>query len=377
MSFLWVFMVYVLNYKIVTTSPDAIPFSAHETLAKNIAYDLSEKPKNIILFIADGMGFTHLTLAMQTEQSREAALIWQKFDTQGWHDTRSFYGPLTDSGASATAMATGEPTLNGVIGLDYKGNILSNIMELASRQEYATGIVTDSYIWDATPAAFASHTASRENAKDILTQIASSKLDLIFGELEDLGEDEVPDKEETFNILRERFYVIEDSLDGREITTAAKPVALLFSEDQIQDLNSSPNLKEMTAEALTILTEKDIPFLLLVESEEIDTASHKNDSERVLKGLRTIEETLSLLLDFSSKNEETLLVFTSDHETGGLAVVSKDDDYPDMQLIWSTTEHSTAVVPILSYGPGAEHFSELHRNWQIGNLLKDLISKKE
>jgi len=153
MSLLWAFMVYVFNYKIVTTSSAAIPFRAHKTLEKNVANDLGQKPKNIILFIADGMGFTHLTLAMHTEQSKETALIWQKFNTQGWHDARSYYGPLTDSGASATAMATGEPTLNGVIGLDHKGSVLSNIMELASRQEYATGIVTDSYIWDATPAA--------------------------------------------------------------------------------------------------------------------------------------------------------------------------------------------------------------------------------
>ena len=68
------------------------------------------KPKNIILFVADGMGFSHLSLAMHTLQSENVPSVWHEFDVKGWHDTKSTYGPLTDSGASATAMATGTAT---------------------------------------------------------------------------------------------------------------------------------------------------------------------------------------------------------------------------------------------------------------------------
>jgi alkaline phosphatase len=62
------------------------------------------KPKNIIVFIVDGMGFGHLSLALKTHQSENTASVWNEFDVKGWRDARSVYGPLTDSEASATAM---------------------------------------------------------------------------------------------------------------------------------------------------------------------------------------------------------------------------------------------------------------------------------
>ena len=108
----------------------------------------------------------------------------------------------------------------------------------------------------------------------------------------------------------------------------------------------------------------------------MDAASHKNDSERVLKGLKSIQETLARILSFSEKDGETLVIFTSDHETGGLAAVADFGDYPNMQMIWSTRDHSASVVPILAKGPGAKYFADVKRNWQIGSLLKGLISSK-
>jgi alkaline phosphatase len=313
-------------------------------------------------------------LALLTQQSEETSSVWQGFEVKGWHDSRSSYGPLTDSGASATAMATGTTTFFEVIGQDDKGNNLENIMEFATRNNYSTGIVTDSYIWDATPAAFIAHTKSRDNAKEILVQIASSELDLIFGELEDLGEDDVPNYEATVEILNQRFHLLDKSLELPGNDSNKKPLAAIYAEDEVQDLDSDPNLTRLTTVALNHFGSKDQPFLLLVESEEMDSKSHKNDSEGVLNGLKSIQETLSHILDFSKTNGETLVIFTSDHETGGLVVVS-DKNYPDMQLVWSTKNHTASLVPLLATGPGAKYFSDIHRNWEIGNRLKKLIQQ--
>ena len=100
----------------------------------------------------------------------------------------------------------------------------------------------------------------------------------------------------------------------------------------------------------------------------------ENDSKRVLNGLKSIQETLSLVLNFSKVNGETLVVFTSDHETGGLAAVSDFDNYPKIQIKWSTKDHTAAVVPLFAIGPGAEYFANVHRNWEIGICIKKLIS---
>ena len=364
---------YVFNLRVIVTSSD-VDFSPAQHLPKAQLDSLSEKPKNIILFIADGMGFSHLSLALLTQQSEEMPSVWQEFGVKGWHDARSNYGPLTDSEASATAMATGTSTSFGHIGMDKDKNPLKNIFEVASDQQYATGIVTDSYIWDGTPAAFTAHTRNENNARDILSQIATSRLDLIFGELEDLGEDDVPEKEETVDILSRRFQLLNRSLEISNQDNISKPIAAIFDEDEIQDLNSSPNLTQLTDVALKYLSSQDKPFILLVECEEMDAASHNNDSKRVINGLKSIQETLSFVLNFSKMHGETLVVFTADHETGGLAAVADFDNYPKMQIRWSTKDHTAAVVPLFADGPGAEYFADIHRNWEIGKLLKELIS---
>ncbi len=364
---------YVLNLKIVKTSAKEIEFGPGQQSPLTYPNDSIQKPKNIIVFIADGMGFSHLSLAMLSGESADRPTVWQQFPVKGWHDTRSVYGPLTDSGASATAMATGKPTNFGVIGLDHEGNHVKNAMEVASENQYVTGIVTDSYIWDATPAAFVAHTESRENAREILTQMAASELDLIFGELEDLGEDEVPDLQTTMDILNERFHLLDRSLSlpGPEVDHQA--IAAIYEEDEVQDMNSTPNLKELTETALRYLSSKNTPFMLMVESEEMDSGSHSNDSKRIMRGLTSIEETIALLLAFAKEDGETLLVFTADHETGGLAAVSYRGLYPNMELVWSTRDHTAAVVPILAYGPGSNYFAQINRNWHIGQLLKEMI----
>lgn len=364
---------YAFNISVSIPSSD-IEFSPGQAINKINPEYFGEKPKNIIVFIADGMGFGHLSLALLTQQSENTPLVWQEFDVKGWHDARSAYGPLTDSEASATAMATGTSTSFGFIGLDQDGNALKSVFEVASAQQYATAIVTDSYIWDGTPAAFVAHTKSEDDAKDILTQIASSELDLLFGELEDLGEGDVPDEEESLNILSKRFHLLDKSLELPNHDSMSQPIAAIFAEDEVQDLNSSPNLTQLTDVALTYLSSQDKPFVLLVESEEMDAASHDNDSDRVINGLKAIQQTISLVLKFSEMQGQTLVIFTADHETGGLAAVADFGDYPNLQIRWSTKDHSAAVVPLFAKGPGAEYFADIHRNWEIGNRLKKLIS---
>ncbi len=356
----------------ISVPSDDIAFAPGEEQAQAMSKDEGQKPKNIIIFIADGMGFAHLSLSLLTERSENIPSVWQDFDVRGWHDARSAYGPLTDSEASATAMATGTSTNFGHIGIDKEGNRLQNVFELASANGFVTGIVTDSYIWDGTPAAFVAHTRNEDDARDILTQIAASELDLIFGELEDLGEGDVPERDGSLQILAKRFELLDASLklppDG-----LSKPIAAVFDEDEVQDLSSTPNLTQMVEVALGYMSAQSEPFVLLVESEEMDAASHENDSERVVKGLKSIQQTLASVLEFTKADQETLVVFTADHETGGMAVVADFDNYPNMQIRWSTKDHSAAVVPLYAKGPGAAVFADVSRNWQIGQKLKELF----
>lgn len=361
---------YFFKLRISAPSSD-IDFTPGEVVALPQADSIPQLPRHIIIFIADGMGFGHLSLAQLTQQDSLTVSVWDQFEVKGWHDARTIYGPLTDSGASATAIATGTPTWFGVVGMDEKGNVVENVFERATDLGYATGLVTDSYFWDATPAAFAAHTRSRDNSRDIMEQMAAGDLYVLFGELEDVGEEGNPEKDETMDILRRRFTLLDHSL---EIPAEAggKPIAAIFEEDEINDLDDHPNLPTLTKTALESLVETGRPFILMVESEEMDSASHRNDSDRVLTGLQVIQKTLELLMDFARIDGNTLLIFTADHETGGLSLMT-DRNYPSLQIRWSTRDHTAAVVPLYATGPGAELFAPVSRNWQIGQILKSLL----
>ena len=373
---LFVGLIFVLDLHISRPSRN-IAFSPGKETRFGPITDSIVQPENIILFIADGMGFGHLSLALMTQQAENISPVFDEFEIKGWHDSRSVYGPITDSEASATAMATGTSTNLGFIGLDKDRNPVQNVFELASQNGYTTAIVTDSYIWDGTPAAFVAHTDNEDDAGEILSQYVASDLDLIFGELEDLGQELVPTEEETIDLLSKRFRLLEDPLSLPEGDLTDRPVAALYQEDAIQDIASEPNLLTLTSLALEYVNGIDRPYILLVECEEMDSASHVNDFQRVLDGLKVIQQTLGVLLNYSKDHGNTLVLFTADHETGGLSVIADFNAYPDVQITWATRVHTAASVPLFATGPGAVYFRDVRRNRDIGQQLKRFITMAE
>ena len=297
----------------------------------------------------------------------------------GWHRSHPSRGFLIDSAASATALAIGAPTYYSAIGVDAEGAPRTTLFERATELGYRTGIVTDSYVWDATPASFVTHVPLRANssARSILRQLAGSSLEILIGELEDVGEEDVPEWGPSVEILQERFLVFGPELEHvdelRSAPALRSPVAAIFREDQISDLQSTPNLPTLTAAALDRLASDDRPFLLLVESEEPDSASHKRDLGRLLRGMEAIEATLAGLLDFAEESQDTLLVFTSDHETGGLALSIGDRTNSSLRALWATADHTGVSVPLLAYGPGSELFAGIHATWEVGRLLAEML----
>ncbi len=332
-------------------------------------------PRNLVLVIADGFGFAHLSAARTVLHGINGAAVWDRFESTGWQRTHPAAGFLTESAAAATALATGHPTGYESIGVDTEGRPLETLFEMAAAAGYATGDVTDSYVWDATPAAFITHSPQRgnDNAEGALRQLGESSLDILVGELEDVGEGEVPEWGPSIELLGARFEVLGPGGDDaliRRLGAAGPPIAAIFEEDQITDLGSTPALPELTAAALERLRSDGRPYLFLVESEESDSASHDRDFDRLLGGLEALEATLELVLDAAAEDGDTLVVFTSDHETGGLALGIADGRNMALEAIWATEDHTGSVVPVMAVGPGAAAFGGSRTNWEIGQLLR-------
>lgn len=352
----------------------AAPPPQHEAILP-----LAETPRNLVVFIADGLGFAHLSAARAALHGINGPAVWDRFSATGWQHTHPTSGFLTESAAAATALATGEPTSPGAIGVDAEGQPLETLFERATGLGYRTGVVTDSYVWDATPASFVTHNPRRTdaNAESALRQLGGSSLEILAGELEDVGQGAVPDWETSVELLSHRFEILGPEFSPvmlEAFQTSLSPSAAIFEEDQLSDLDSKPSLPVLASAALRRLSTTDRPFLLLIESEEPDSASHKADLDRLLRGMQAIEATLEILLDFAAENGETLLVFTSDHETGGLALTASGRN-SELRPIWSTTGHTGSPVPVFAIGPGSEAFAGIHTNWEIGRLLRRALQR--
>lgn len=337
---------------------------------------IAPTPKNVVVLVADGLGFAHLAAARAVLHGIDGAAAWDRFPATGWHRPHPVRGFLTDSAASATALATGAATNYGAIGVDHDGRPSSTLFERATELGYRTGIVTDSYVWDATPAAFVAKTPVRDNteAGRILEQLSSSSLELLVGELEDVGEGEVPSWDDSMQTLGAGFTVFGPSAAAAD--ELLRPdlqesrLAAIFEEDQLTDLQSTPNLPRLVQAALEKLSsDPERGFVLLVECEETDSASHAGNFGRLMAGMRSLEATIGVLLEFAAVRGDSLIVFTSDHETGGLTLGIDRNRNWLLRAKWSTTDHTGTVVPLLAYGPGAERFVGSHATWQVGRKL--------
>ena len=134
-------------------------------------------PKNIIVFIGDGMGVAHITAGKIVQ----GKLNLERFSVMGLVTTHSENNLITDSAAASTALATGHKTDNREIAVSADNKPLKTLFEYAQDLGKSTGIVVTSSVTHATPAAFMTHTADRSNHADIAEQIVNSGTDVLIG----------------------------------------------------------------------------------------------------------------------------------------------------------------------------------------------------
>jgi alkaline phosphatase len=339
------------------------------------AQDFERVPKNIVIFIADGMGYSHMTASNLVHHGIDGSSVWERFEHDGWHQPHLIDGLVTDSAASATAFSTGSMTTSETVALDADGKPMRTL-QLAKAQGYRTGIVTDSFLWDATPAAFIAHSRSRRDYSSIARQMAEAELDILYGEIRTDETDPFFRKDALISFFSKNYKIFEDVAQA----TAADPsanVAIMLPRDFAIKKEVGVTLLDLTRSAMARLRGSESGYVLIVESEEPDSASHRKDFARLMAGMRVIEDTAALLYDEAKQDGETLFIFTSDHETGGLALLGKLSDRKMLDPIWATTEHTANPVPIFAIGPGAERIVGLHTNHEIGKALHAMLEARK
>ena len=316
-----------------------------------------QKAKNIILFIGDGMGPNQVALAKFATGGPDHKLSFENFPITGIvynHSSDSLY---TDSAAAATTWATGVKTKNGYLAVDAEKKFLPTIPELLSTKGYKSGLVSTSSITHATLAAFYAHIDNRDKEKEIAKMLIDSDIDIALG-----------GGQEFFDVPPEDglFMIYDNTLLDSSLLNSKEQVIGLFAEDGFDRSPGTPTQLEMTQVALNFLKNKSqncAGFFLMSEGSQIDWAGHDNDAQYMLVEFADFDATVQAATDFAIKNQDTLILVTADHATGGLVLQRPKGS--NVRAQWTTGSHDLSPINIYAYGPGSELFSGVMDNTEI------------
>ncbi len=324
---------------------------------------------NIILMIGDGMGLTHISAGMYSLNNNTAL---ESFPFVGLVKTHSHNALVTDSAASGTAFACGEKTLNGTIGINPQNKKIKSILKHSKEKGYKTGIIATSTIVHATPASFYANVLSRNQYEDIALQLSQSDVDFFIGG----GRDYFTRRKDKRNLIEEMsshefVYSLKKFTESKSnkigfLTSLGDPVPI--------NQGRKPKLSNAVEEVLSKLSSNQEPFFLVVEGSQIDWGGHKNDINYVISEFKDFDEAIKSAINFSSKNKNTLVIVTSDHETGGLAITGGKIKRFQIKTKFNTIGHSATMVPIFSYGPNSELFSGVYDNTEIFDKMLSTIN---
>jgi len=328
-------------------------------------------PKNIILFIGDGMGVQQITAAKIIKGSLEM----ERCPATALVTTWSASSLVTDSAAGATAMATGTKTKNGMLSINPAGQELKTAFEWAEEKGKSTGVATTCAVTHATPAGFMVHVPSRNQYVTIAEQIAASDVDVLFGGgLAHFS----PTKNPSLPLLKQKMDVALTAEAFRKMGTPKKAAALLYSVHPPYAADREISLKELTQKAIDILAQDEDGFFLMVEGSQIDWAGHKKNGIKVVTETVDFDDAVGAGLDFSEQNGETLVIITADHETGGFAVLGGSLETQTVDKSgFVLGGHTASMVPLFAYGPGSEVFHGILDNTDLGKTMIRFIRTSE
>jgi alkaline phosphatase len=359
--------------------------------------------KNVILMIGDGMGFEHVKAASLYAYGEEKKLSFEQYyrgevTTHSANSYRQDYH-ATDSGASATAMATGQKVDNDVIS-ERSRQPIKTILEILQEKGKATGLVTTVPITHATPAGFGAHNRTRNNYRDIANDyMTQTRPNILFGAYYKNGQGMTVEKAKQGDYLvattRQQMLDLVGPIDNN--STEVFYFAGLFCPEEmpyeydyyqkipipldetetVPDYDTIPHLSEMTSTALKVLDNDSDGFFLMVEGGKIDKASHKNIIERTIYETLEFDRAFREVMAWAKDRDDTIIIVTADHECGGLKVVNNRGKGSMPEVLWSSRynsvkDHTGVNVPIYATGQGAREFTGVIDNTDIFKIIMKL-----
>ncbi len=388
----------------------AMIFSAGTFTAE--AKKKEKKAKYIFLFIGDGMGQGHVAVTESYLSYKEgkfggAQLTMTQFPYFGTATSHSADSYITDSSAGGTAIACGEKTYNGGMGIDAKGNPVKSMAYDLKEDGYQIGIMSTVSINHATPGSFYASSSSRNDYYSISQQIVKGGFEYYAGAgfLDFRGKN---DQEEPIDAyLEKNGYEVSYGINEFKKEAAGKDKMIFCQESNREKDPANYSTTEVVAADATLaemlklgmeFLDEDEPFFFMCEGGDIDWAGHDNKTMPMVMETLEFDEAIAVAYEFYKKHpKETLIVVTADHETGGITLgagpynigwAELEAQYRESgnqnnlrgrenaelnrkaSIGWTTGNHTGGAVPVFAVGKGAEKFCGRMDNTDIkGKIL--------
>jgi alkaline phosphatase len=325
----------------------------------------SVQKKNIILMIGDGMGLSQITAARTVNNDQLNMLRCNYIGIQSTHAADEY---VTDSGASATAMACGEKTNYYTLGVDVNGDPLTSIIEIAEANGMATGLITTSTIVHATPAGFFAHHTDRFAYEDIALQLINKNINFFMGGGQ-LYFDQRTDGLNLIDSLLVKNYEVVQNLD--QVSGDKKTAVFIANNHPTRYAWGRGDVLGNSLElALSMFKNEEKGFFIMVEGAQIDWACDENDQDYLIAEMLDFDRAVGKAIDFAENDGNTLVIITGDHETGGYSLLDGDRTNNTVEGDFITDHHTGSMVPVFACGEGAKEFIGVYENTEIFYKMK-------
>ena len=352
-------------------------FSTIILLFATLAIMAQGKAKYVFYFIGDGMGVNQVNAAETYLAALEgrigiSPMTFASFPNVALVHTESATNGVTDSAAGGTALATGSKTKNGVISMTPDGQTsVTSIATAAKDRGMAVGVATSVSLDHATPASFYAHEASRNSYHRIGHDLLEANFDFYAGSafLQPTHKD-CPNEQPLYQLYENAGYTLlkGNAFDRKKVKKAKRLMLLQSDEANAFDNTALPYAIDRGVNDLTLATivSTGIDFLMqkskdgfffAIEGGKIDWACHANDAAAVIRETLDLDEAVKVALQFYMQHrDETLIVVTADHETGGMSLGTGAYDLR-LQLLqhqkmsaWKYTKHISQLHTTLGDG---------------------------
>lgn len=298
-------------------------------------------PKYIFYFIGDGMGMAPVMASVAYNRAtlgKNELPLMMTFPVAGQVMTYSASSPVTDSAAAGTALATGHKTINGMLGVTPDSIPVSSIATVLKSNGFGVGLVTNVAPDDATPGAFYAHVPHRSMRADIDRQFIDSKFDFLAGSALNGLKDSKGNPTDVLDLYRKNNirvingydeYLASKPKNGRVVLLDKTPFQAGNTGYLLDSIKGMITLPQMTQACLDHLCKVSPDrFFMMVEGGNIDHALHGNDAASAISEIFNFNDALKIAYDFLLAHpDETLIVVTADHDTGGLSVGNNANGY--------------------------------------------------